>query len=162
MGGLDPPIQSLQSATMSIRRAQEADLILLSELIARSVNALNAADDSPEDIASVCSKLDAENLRRHLQSRDVFVLELNSQLAGIIALQIDRLHTLFVEPSLAQRGNGRTLVNHIEALARSKGVNVLKVSSSRTAVSFYEKLGFQKLHFEPREFASTWAMEKRL
>ena len=147
---------------MLIRPAKETDLVPLSELIARSINAVNAVDDSPEDIAFVCSKLDAENLRRHLQSREVFVLELNNQLVGIVALQVDRLHTLFVEPSFAQRGNGRTLVNHIEALARSKGVNVLKVSSSRTAVPFYEKLGFQKLHFEPREFASTWAMEKRL
>ena len=147
---------------MSIRPAREADLDLLSQLITRSVNALNAADDSPEDIAFVCAKHDVQNLRRHLQRREVFVLEINDQLAGIVSLEGDRLHSLFVEPNIAKMGHGRTLVNHIESLARSKNITVLKLSSSRTALPFYEKLGFQKINFEPREFAPTWAMEKPL
>ena len=160
--GLDPPIQSLHHAVMSIRRAKESDLSQLSQLIVRSVSALNAVDDSPEDIAFVCAKHDVQNLRRHLQRREVFVLEINDQLAGIVSLEGHRLHSLFVEPNIVKLGHGKTLVNHIESLARSKGVSLLKVSSSRTAVPFYEKLGFRKLNFEPREFASTWAMEKQL
>ena len=147
---------------MSIRPAKESDLALLSQLIARSVNALNASDDSSEDVAFICAKHDVQHLQQHLQRREAFVLEIDNQLVGIVSLEGDKLHSLFVEPSSAKSGHGRTLVNHIESLARSKGVNVLKVSSSRTAVPFYEKLGFQKLNFEPREFASTWAMEKRL
>lgn len=147
---------------MPIRRAKESDLALLSQLIVRSVYALNAADDSSEDMAFICAKLDEQNLRWHLQRREVFVLEIESKLAGIVALEGDRLHTLFVEPNFAKNGHGRTLVDHIESLARSKGITLLKISSSRTAVLFYEKLGFQKLNFEPREFASTWAMEKNL
>ena len=162
MGGLDPPIQSLHHAAMSIRRAKESDIVQLSQLIARSVSTLNASDDSPEDMAFVCSKHDVQNLQQHLQRREVYVLELDSKLTGIISLEGDRLHSLFVEPNIAKLGHGRTLVIHIEAVARERGITLLKLSSSRTAVPFYEKLGFQKLHFEPREFASTWAMEKRL
>ena len=162
IGGLDPPIQSLHHAVMSIRPAKESDLSQLSQLIVRSVSALNAVDDSQEDIAFVCAKHDVQNLRRHLQRREVFVLETNGQLAGIASLEGDRLHSLFVEPNISKMGHGRTLVNHIESLARSKNISVLKLSSSRTAVPFYEKLGFQKLNFEPCEFAPTWAMQKPL
>ena len=147
---------------MPIRRAKESDLTQLSQLIARSVSTLNTADDSPEDMVFICAKHDVQHLQQHLQRREVFVLEIDSKLAGIISLEGDRLHTLFIEPSSVKNGHGRTLVNHIESLARSKGITLLKVSSSRTAVPFYEKLGFQKLNFEPREFASTWAMEKQL
>ena len=147
---------------MSIRRANEADLVQLSQLIARSVKALNAADESQEDIAFVCAKHDVQCLTQHLQSRDVFVMEIENRLLGIVSLKGDRLHSLFVEPNTIKKGFGRALVNHVEALAQSRGLPMLKLSSSRTAVAFYEKLGFQKLHFEPREFAPTWAMEKRL
>ena len=147
---------------MTIRRATESDIAELTHLIARAVTLLNAADDIPEDLAFIRSKLDEQNLRRHLHIREVFVLEFESRSVGIVALERDRLHTLFVEPTKTKMGHGRTLVNHIESLARSRNVTTLKVSSSRSAVPFYEKFGFRKLNYEPREFASTWAMEKTL
>ena len=147
---------------MTIRPAKETDLANLSQLIARSVNTLNASDDSAEDLAFICAKHDEANLLRHLMRREVLVLEIDNKLIGTGSLEGDRLHSLFVEPNIAKMGHGRTLVDHIESLARSKGVSLLKLSSSRTAVLFYEKLGFQKLNFEPREFAPTWAMEKPL
>jgi N-acetylglutamate synthase-like GNAT family acetyltransferase len=147
---------------MTIRKARESDLIELSELIKRSIKTLNSADDSPQDMEFVIAKYDVPRLRQHLLSLETFVLEIDSKLVGMAILKNDGLHSLFVEPKYAGRGCGRMLVKHIENIARSKQVLVLKVSSSRTAVPFYEKLGFQKLHFEPREFAPTWAMEKRL
>ena len=50
MGGLDPPIQSLQHEIMMIRAAIESDVLELAQLIARSVHALNAVDDSQADL----------------------------------------------------------------------------------------------------------------
>ena len=147
---------------MPIRRAKESDLLHLSQLIARSIHALNAGDDSPADLAYISSRHDEQNLRRDLQRREMFVLEVEGQVIGTTSLGDDKLHSLYVEPSRTKKGYGRTLVTHIETVARNHGITLLKVSSSRTAVPFYEKLGFQKLNFEPREFASTWAMEKRL
>ncbi|MEO9167178.1 MAG: GNAT family N-acetyltransferase [Aestuariivirga sp.] len=147
---------------MKIRPANEADLTKLSELIIHSVSVLNTADDSPKDIAYICTKHDPQHMQQNLYRREVFVLEMNNQLIGTISLGGDRLHSLFVEPDSAKKGYGRILVGHIENLARNNSVSVLKLSSSRTAVAFYEKLRFKKLGFEPREFASTWAMEKRL
>ena len=147
---------------MPIRRAKESDLLHLSQLIARSVHALNAGEDSPADLAYICSRHDEQNLRRDLQRREMFVLEVEGQVIGTTSLGDDKLHSLYVEPSCARRGYGHALVTHIEIMARNNSLSLLKVSSSRTAVPFYEKLSFRKLNFEPCEFASTWAMEKTL
>lgn len=146
----------------TIRLTKDSDLVEIAELISRSIRTLNAADDSPEDIAWVCATLNVNHLRRHLITREVFVLEVDGKIKGTSSLKVDRLHTLFVEPRCVRMGYGRKLVNHIEILAHNNHVSVLKVSAARTSVAFYERLGFKKLEFEQREFASTWAMEKRL
>ncbi len=101
-------------------------------------------------------------MRANLLKRDVFVLEVYGVIASTISLQGDRLHTLFVATKYTRRGLGKLLVKHVENLAIQRGVKALVLSSSRTALPFYEKLGFTKRNFEPREFAPTWAMEKQL
>ena len=118
---------------MTIRPANESDIAELAQIIARSVNTLNAADDSPEDLAFIRSKLDEHNLRRHLQTREVFVLEFDSRLIGIVALESDRLHTLFVEPTKAKMGHGRTLVSHIESVARERTGIIAGLASRQAA-----------------------------
>jgi len=146
---------------MTIRPASEADLPQLCALIAASIR-VNAKDDSPADLAFVISKNEIESLQRHLTTRDMFVFEQNDEIVGTISLNGNRLNSLYVDMRCMRSGIGRQLVEHVEMLALSRGGKVMVLSSSRTAVTFYQKLGYAKLSFEPREFAPTWAMEKQL
>jgi N-acetylglutamate synthase-like GNAT family acetyltransferase len=146
---------------MPIRSATEADLPQLCALIAASVQ-VNARDDSSSDLAFVIAKNGLESLQRHLVTRDMFVFEQNGRIIGTVSLAGNRLNSLYVDLGSMKGGIGRQLVEHVERLAFSRGVSTLVVSSSRTAVPFYQQLGYTKLNFEPREFAPTWAMEKQL
>ena len=146
---------------MPIRPATEADLPKLCGKIATSIQ-VNAKDDLADDLAFVIAKNGIENLQRHLATRDMFVFEQNCCIIGTVRLDGNRLNSLYVDIHSMKAGIGRQLVEHVEMLAFSRGVSTMLVSSSRTAVAFYQKLGYTKLNFEPREFAPTWAMEKQL
>ena len=145
-----------------IRAATNKDVLEISALVSRSVSALNASGDSADDLEFVCSKYTPQRISEHLIHKHVFVAADGPAILGVIILDGDKVHSLFVEPTQAKKGIGATLIKHIEKCAIQNGISTLRLSSSRTAVAFYEKLGFHKLNFEPREFAPTWAMEKIL
>jgi len=146
---------------MPIRPATEADLPKVCALIAGSVQK-NASEDGPTDLAFVVSKYDLARLLECLHDHEMFCFEQDSQLKGVVILAGDRLHSLYVAIDAMGRGIGRQLLTHIENLARERGVKTIFVSSSRTGVPFYERLGYAKLNFEPRKLAPTWAMAKIL
>ena len=145
-----------------IRTATNKDVLEISALVSRSVYALNASDDSADDLAFVCSKYTPQRISEHLIHKHVFVAADGLTILGVVILDGDKVHSLFVEPTHAKKGIRATLLKHVENCAIQNGISTLRISSSRTAVAFYEKLGFHKLNFEPREFAPTWAMEKIL
>ena len=53
-----------------------------------------------------------------------------------------RVSNLFVAVDLIGRGIGRTLLDHLVRLAKAEAAQRLHVASSRNAVSFYERAGF--------------------
>jgi GNAT superfamily N-acetyltransferase len=147
---------------MPIRLASIENIPAISALISRSIRTINANEHSPEQMAIILGLHDEAHFAAYFDRRQVFVLQGLDQLIGTVALEDATLHTLFVDPPFATQGHGKALVHHIVELARSRGLETLKVSSSMTAVAFYEKLGFQKKHLRQHDFGTTWAMEKQL
>lgn len=75
-----------------------------------------------------------------------------------------RIRKVFVEPALAGRGVGRTLVGAAEARARAAGLHGFVVRANLNAVPFYERLGYRvtgpgTMHVGGRAVAMTM-MEK--
>jgi len=54
-----------------------------------------------------------------------------------------RIRKVFVEPGIAGRGLGRTLVEAAEARARAAGLRDFVVRANLNAVPFYERLGYR-------------------
>ena len=78
----------------------------------------------------------------------VFVLEVNSAIAGFAALlpRADgsaELDALFVEPTMRRRGIGRSLVEHCSEIASSPGCTFLHVVGNPHAEEFYIACGFR-------------------
>jgi len=147
---------------MPIRLASIENIPAISALISLSIRTINASEHSADQMAIILRLHDEAHLAGYFDRRQVFVLYEHDQLIGTVALEDATLHTLFVDPPFAKQGHGKALVHHIVELARSRGLETLKVSSSMTAVAFYEKLGFQKKHLRQHDFGTTWAMEKQL
>jgi GNAT superfamily N-acetyltransferase len=97
-----------------------------------------------------------------MAERDIFVCQAGGRMIGTIGLGGDKLHSLFVEPSLQKAGIGARLVAHLDAHARRAGVAELQLSSSLTARGFYERLGYRRTRLEERQDDSTFLMSKTL
>jgi ribosomal protein S18 acetylase RimI-like enzyme len=71
---------------------------------------------------------------------DVWVAEVDGEVAGFIAGFPDEITWAYVDPALYRQGVGRALVEHM--LARAPGPVELEVLDGNAARAFYERLGF--------------------
>jgi len=145
-----------------IRQATPADAATISALIQQAVRHGNAADYEPEIIDRICANFSRAMVVRRMSEREVFVGEVDGQIAGTVSLRGDKLYSLFVAVERHGQGIGRHLVDHLEARALAKGVHALRLSAALGARPFYERLGYRVLAFEPRDDGSTWLMLKDL
>jgi len=97
-----------------------------------------------------------------MQMRDVFVCYGDNQCVGTVSIEGDKLHSLFVKPGFQRQGIGTRLVRHLEQFAAGKGLAQLQLSSSITALPFYQNLDYLPIRFEERKDGSTHLMIKEL
>ena len=145
-----------------IRAATADDAAAISALVHQSVRQGNADAYPPEIIDVICANFSPEKVLRRMAEREVFVGEVDGQVAATVSLRGDKLYSLFVAPGRQGLGLGRQLVEHIEATAARRGVRALRLSAALSARPFYERLGYRLVTFEPRDDGSTWLMTKSL
>ena len=61
---------------------------------------------------------------------------------------------VYVNPEVARKGVGSTLLEALQARARDQGVRTLGLSSSLNAVPFYEAHGYERVRESTHEFSS--------
>ena len=89
--------------------------------------------------------------------------ETNGRIVGTIAIETAELCTFFVHPDFQGKGVGTGLLKAIEKLAQADGIRKIKIASSITGVSFYEKSGYRKTGIEKEAAAGRQIeMEKNL
>lgn len=71
---------------------------------------------------------------------DVWVAELDGEVAGFLAGSEGEITWAYVDPALYRRGVGRALVEHV--LRRATGPVELEVLEGNSARAFYESVGF--------------------
>ncbi|BCD88237.1 N-acetyltransferase [Pseudomonas solani] len=145
-----------------IRTATPDDATAISQVVLLALAESNARDYPPAVIASVQANFGPEQVRGLLAAREVLVAEEAGCVIGTASLDGDVVRTVFVAPGAQGLGVGRRLMEHVEALARERGVAVLKVPSSITAEGFYAGLGFQAVQQIIRGEERTIVMERSL
>ena len=88
------------------------------------------------------AKLVPERLHAELASMETMVYEDRGEVLGLAALDGMEAKRLYVYPAAQGRGIARALFQHVEDLARARGLRVLSGDASPAAAAFYEKLGF--------------------
>ncbi|EMO6742059.1 GNAT family N-acetyltransferase [Klebsiella pneumoniae] len=146
----------------TIRPACEADAEDISAVIISALRETNANDYSPEIIARVEKSFSAAAVRRLIENRKVFVATRKGEIVGTASLDGKVVRTVFVSPVNHGQGVGTQLMAEIEQTAYMRGVSVLTVPSSVTAVSFYSKLGFVAIRDSYHGDERTIIMERRL
>ena len=62
---------------------------------------------------------------------------------GMITFETGMVDAIFVDPDQMGYGLAKAMINHIEKLAVSAGLTVLKLESTLNAASFYRSCGFE-------------------
>src|SRR5262249_43847992 len=82
-----------------------------------------------------------------------FVLRHNDTPAGCGGIQLfdaayGELKRMYVRPRFRGLGFGKSLLDHLENYARTRGVNLLRLETGihqREAIGLYERMGFQRI-----------------
>ncbi len=128
-----------------IRQLRAEDLSGASDLIRNTLLVSNLPDYDLQTILELSASFSQEEIRALTGRREFFVYEEEEgRLAGVIGLEGTGVYDFFVAPDRQGRGVGRALLGFVEELARRRGIEELHLSSSLTAVGFYERLGYRR------------------
>ncbi|WP_193188576.1 GNAT family N-acetyltransferase [Nisaea sediminum] len=149
----------LESVT---RPAVVADAEGISNVIAVTSRESNAADYAPETIETVVSSSSPGRIEALIREGDFFVVEHGGRIVAAAGLVDETVRRLFVLPEYQGAGIGRELLAALEGATLRRGIQVLHVNSSLTAVGFYRKAGFADGAEESLDGIRFVRMSKRL
>jgi GNAT superfamily N-acetyltransferase len=128
-----------------VRQFRAEDFPGISDLIRNTLLVSNLPDYDLQTILELGASFSPAEIRALAGRREFFVGEdEEGRLAGVIGLEGTGVYDFFVAPDRQGRGVGRALLGFVEELARQRGIEELHLSSSLTAVGFYEKLGYRR------------------
>lgn len=128
-----------------MRPAREEDLPRLRVLFQRSIRALAVGHYAPPQIEAWAGAAKDEGWIEPENLRDLWVAQIGVSLVGFAELSPDgeEIRMVFVEPTVAERGIGTSLLERVEEEAARRGVERLSLRSSLNAVPFFERFGYE-------------------
>ncbi|MGL4238188.1 GNAT family N-acetyltransferase [Tabrizicola sp.] len=144
--------------TLSLRKASKDDLSAVDRLLARSYPRLLAGDYPPSTMVLAVPRLTRARPELLASGRYFLAEDAEGRLlavggwsrsnpAGAGAIE-DTGHVRHVatDPAAVRQGVGRALMGRVMQDARGAGMGWLDCLSTKTAVPFYQALGFRPLH----------------
>ena len=148
---------------ISVREFEPKDAVAVSDVIRQAMRVTNSKDYSMEILAPLIEYYSPEKVLLLGKERICLVAEIDSQIVGTAALEKSELCTFFVRPDFQGKGIGSLLLKAIENIAAENKIKKIEFSSSLSAVSFYEKMGYRKNGLDKEETAGRQiGMEKSL
>lgn len=129
----------------NVRPSTEADLPPVLALIHETIDTCYSAVYPPRAIGFFKAYHSAENLRKRHLDGNLHVLEYAGYIGATGALVNQEILGVFVHPRSQGRGFGRAIMQHLEQLARTRGLQAVSLSVSLPSRAFYERLGYQIL-----------------
>jgi GNAT superfamily N-acetyltransferase len=84
-----------------------------------------------------------ERLDAELAAGDTLVCEREGTVVGVGCLVGEEIKRLYIAPPAQRQGIGRALLAQLEALARGRGVRILRLDAGLETVAFYRRLGLR-------------------
>lgn len=132
---------------MNIRKARISDVQFISTLIQDTLEKINVADYSLQEIEAWKGADTPKKIKERIQDkgRYICVAENDNQIVGVGSLKGNEITAIYVKSDMIGKGVGSLVLAYIEKIARQKGSTELSMDSSLTAVDFYEKHGYKKV-----------------
>lgn len=134
---------------ITIRRYKPEDWLSVSGVVLSAVNKTFPGEQPQKGIEEYCAsfhpKTGTEKERMTIKGRVVFVAIAGNKIVGVLRAKVGvRVQVLYVLPAMQKRGIGQLLLQHFFTYSKKKGEPVVRVRSTPSAVSFYQKVGFRK------------------
>lgn len=153
---------------ITVRRAVEADISAMSEVLTRSITELCVLDhgNDPAAIAAWTANKTPEGVRRMLENPDVqlFVAEHDGVVAAVGCVQDgNEIGLNYVHPDHRFMGVSRGLLAAMEQAIREAGMTEAKLKATQTAHAFYRANGWQDAgDLHTARWIDAWPMRKGL
>jgi len=130
--------------TVSIRLAQPADCASILEAHVGAIRELCNAEYSQTQLAAWAERLTPSGYLPAIAKNTFLVAEKEGRVVAFAEFAPSRgeVVAMYVHPKHARCGIGTMLFREIERIAVAQGLKSMQLSSSLSAVSFYERLGF--------------------
>jgi putative acetyltransferase len=152
---------------ITIRPYRPEDLSDLIALFRASVRNIARRDYTDSQLrAWAPDVIDAEQFARRRTAKATWVAEREGHIAGFSDLEPDgHIDMLYVHPQLQRLGVARSLLIHLENVARGRGLERLYTEASITARPVFEAIGFHVIAAQTvtvrGESMTNYRMEKR-
>ncbi len=140
-----------------IRSFESGEETEVSRLIVDNLILVNVIDYGEAAVNQLAIFYTPEWILRYAQSCEMLVALAGAEIVGTIALDHERVRSLFVRIDHQRQGIGKRLMRFIEEAARRQDMKQLNLLANVGAVEFYRKLGFV-----PREKREIEVGEARL
>jgi GNAT superfamily N-acetyltransferase len=126
----------------SMRTFHEADLMPLKSMIHRTVAVCYPGHYCMEAVRFFTNYHDEQAIRRDAKAGCTVVLDRAGRVIGTGTLVGDEIKRVFVTPMAQRHGAGRRIMQHLEEMARSSGVTMVRLDASLPSKAFYDKLSY--------------------
>ena len=132
------------AVTVTIRPATTLDCAQILEAHTQAIRVLCLAEYSETQLAGWAERLTPEGYLPAIERNIFLVAEHDGRVVGFGELSLDRAEVVatYVHPEFARGGVGTQILRSMMNIAERNGVGALHLSSSLSAVPFYERLGF--------------------
>lgn len=146
---------------MQIRLFQTSDTNQVTDIIQRNLREVNIHDYTPDELKDIIDYFTPEQVEKNAQIRTVFVAVDGEKILWTAwyarsnnpEMEWAFLLTVFTRPENHGKWIGKKLVETTEEEAKKEGFRIMYVPSWRTAIWFYQKLGYNFMYFPPKEDA---------
>jgi len=144
---------------INIRKAISKDAEEISRLIRKNLIEVNAKDYTKSIIKRLYKEYDIKWILKIIKESDVMVAISKNKIIGTGRFQNGFIYDVYVNPDLHGKGIGKKIMEILEDLAVKDKYQRVKLPASKTAIKFYEKLGYKLLNKIKKE---SLMMEKKL
>jgi len=130
---------------MQVRPAHIADADEAIDVVRRSIRRSCELDhkNDPATLSAWLGNKTAENMRRWIETRAVFVAIDDERIIGVASVRADGVVFLnYVAPEARFKGATKSLIGEIEIWASRRGIACLVLESTATALRFYQSMGW--------------------
>lgn len=146
-----------------IRRVRYDEIERIGALIRNTLLISNSLDYDMQVIQNLSRQYSAPNVRDMAMRRKMYVHLSDEVVDGTVSVKGDTIYAFFVAPNRQGNGIGTRLLLFVEKMAKSSGMESIKVDASVTAKGFYTKKGYKTIGKEKNSsYGVVYTMEKKL